>query len=100
MSNVISHAYEADEQGTIAIKLYRDEKYLHILFADKGKGMDDKLKVKIFQPFVTTARNKGGSGLGLNIVYNLVKQRFNGDIHVESEPGKGSRFHISLALEV
>lgn len=98
LSNVITHAYEANEPGSIRIKVHREGGYLHILFADQGKGMDATLKEKIFQPFITTARNMGGSGLGLNIVYNLVTQRFGGDIRVESELGKGSRFFITLAV--
>ncbi len=97
--NTITHAYKQNETGTICIQIDRQADRLHILFADEGKGMDEELRMKAFQPFVTTARDKGGSGLGLNIVYNLVTQRFGGDISVESEPGKGCRFFITLNIQ-
>ncbi|PVV18697.1 MAG: hypothetical protein B6D74_16010 [gamma proteobacterium symbiont of Ctena orbiculata] len=99
LSNVICHAYEPDENGTVKIKLHKEGGFLHMVFTDLGRGMDATFKELIFQPFTTTARSKGGSGLGLNIVYNLVTQRFGGEISVESEPGKGSRFYLKLAVE-
>lgn len=52
----------------------------------------------IFDPFFTTNRNKGGSGLGLNIVYNLVTGQLNGKIKVLSEVNKGTTFNIILDL--
>ena len=50
----------------------------------------------IFEPFVTTKRNKGGTGLGLNITYNLVTQHLGGSIKLDSEYEKGARFIITL----
>ncbi|MEW8034368.1 MAG: ATP-binding protein [Candidatus Thiodiazotropha endolucinida] len=99
LSNVINHAYEPQEPGIIHIQVEQKGNRLFLLFEDYGKGMDRALKDMIFQPFTTTARNKGGSGLGLNIVYNLVVQRFGGEIEVQSKPGEGSRFNISLLVE-
>jgi signal transduction histidine kinase len=100
ISNVISHAYGPDEQGVIYIRVFFDGGFLQIIFADLGKGMDSAIKTRIFQPFTTTARNQGGSGLGLHIVYKLVTQRFGGEIHYESDSGKGTRFFIKLATHL
>ena len=58
--------------------------------------MEDGIKQKVFDPFFTTKRSEGGLGLGLNIVYNLVASKLNGNINVESEVGKGTVFTISL----
>ncbi|ODJ88288.1 sensor protein ZraS [Candidatus Thiodiazotropha endolucinida] len=99
LSNVINHAYEPEQSGIVHIQIEQKENRLNLLFEDYGKGMDESLKESVFQPFITTARNRGGSGLGLNIVYNLVVQRFSGEIEVQSKPGEGSRFIISLVVE-
>lgn len=98
--NTINHAYNSNQQGKVIIKINLDGNRLYILFMDDGQGMDDELKAHAFQPFVTTGRDKGGSGLGLYIVYNLVTQRFGGHIKLESQIGKGSRFFMTLIVEV
>lgn len=100
LTNVLHHAYGPNEQGRIFIQARMGEDHLlHILFEDDGRGMDDDIKKQAFQPFVTTRRNNGGSGLGLNVVYNLVTHRFGGEIRVESEKGVGSKFFITLRVE-
>jgi signal transduction histidine kinase len=51
---------------------------------------------RIFEPFYTTKRNEGGSGLGLNIIHNLVTHQLGGSIECQSEPGNGTMFIIQL----
>ncbi len=98
--NVLKHAYGPDESGRIFIHIrFGHDNLLHILFEDDGMGMDAEIKKQAFEPFVTTGRDKGGSGLGLNIVYNLVVHRFHGEIKLESERGAGCRFMITLPIE-
>jgi signal transduction histidine kinase len=66
--------------------------YWTVCFADNGIGMDDVTAARIFEPFFTT---KKGCGLGLVLVYNLLKEH-GGQIAVDSAPGNGSRFTLYL----
>ncbi len=72
------------------------DNFIKITFKDEGKGIPEKYIDKIFDPFFSTKQI--GSGLGLSIVYSIVK-RHNGFISVQSEPGKGTVFEIFLPAE-
>ena len=63
-------------------------------YGDDGAGMDADTLAKLFDPFFTTKRGSGGSGLGAHILYNLVTGALGGTLRVESEPGKGLRYHL------
>ena len=65
---------------------------------DDGSGMGADTVARIFDPFFTTRLGRGGSGLGLHIVYNLVTCILGGNISVFSTPGAGSRFVLTLPL--
>ena len=69
-------------------------------FSDDGRGIDESIKDKVFEPFVTTRRNEGGSGLGLNIVYNLVKDKLKGDIKLTSAKDEGTKISITIPKEL
>ena len=94
--NSIHHAFEPDQAGIIRIAATADGDWIDIIYSDNGKGMSEDVAEKMFDPFFTTRRGQGGSGLGLHISYNLVTQILGGDIKAETAPGKGVRFEIRL----
>ena len=63
-------------------------------YSDDGAGMDADTLAKLFDPFFTTRRGSGGSGLGAHILYNLVTGPLGGTVKVESAPGQGLRYHL------
>ena len=73
---------------------------LEIIYGDDGHGMDEENLFHHFEPFYTTMRNSGGSGLGVYVVYNLVTQRLKGSIHVESAPDKGIKYIIQFPVRL
>jgi signal transduction histidine kinase len=93
--NSIIHGFEDMEKGQIDISIQTvDNNNICIEFKDNGKGIPEHLRKRIFDPFVTTKRGQGGSGLGMHLVYNLVTQALNGSISVVSEKGLGVQFRI------
>jgi signal transduction histidine kinase len=69
---------------------------VRLCISDDGVGIPPDNIDRIFDPFFTTRFGQGGSGLGLNIVYNIVTRMLGGKIHVESRPGEGSNFIVQL----
>ena len=98
--NSILHAFDNRDSGTITINITLLESDLQINFKDDGSGIDEAIKNKIFEPFITTKRGSGGSGLGLHLVYNLVTQALGGNITIKSELEKGTEFNIIVPLNL
>ncbi len=96
--NSLIHAYDPDCIGKIELKLIQNEAELLLFYSDDGKGMNPEVLAKIYEPFFTTRRNQGGTGLGMSIVYNLVTQLYGGTIQCESTPQEGTLFTIKLPL--
>ena len=94
--NCVEHAFDAHTGGSIDIGATQDGEWIEMSVRDDGKGIAPELLDKVFDPFVTTRRGQGGTGLGLNIVFNLVAQRFGGSIGVSSTPGQGARFVLRI----
>jgi signal transduction histidine kinase len=92
--NSLIHAFDKSDQGTININVMVLSGQLHIQYKDNGKGVDESVKNKVFDPFITTKRGEGGSGLGLHLVYNLVTQALGGSIQFESATNHGVCFDI------
>ncbi|MDR6549786.1 HAMP domain-containing sensor histidine kinase [Paenibacillus qinlingensis] len=97
--NSMNHAYDADDEGNICIRVFEYPEHILLAYSDDGKGMTDDVLAHIFDPFFTTSRGQGGTGLGMNIVYNLVKESLNGTIHCSSVRGRGSLFTITIPKE-
>lgn len=97
--NSLNHGFEDKEHGHITLDIIYQNDALQLRYSDNGKGIPHEECLRIFEPFYTTKRGQGGSGLGLHIVYNLVTQRLNGHITCESMPGIGTTFLIQVPLE-
>lgn len=98
--NSFIHGFEDLDKGQIDITIKSvDDTQLSIEFKDNGKGIPEQLRKRIFDPFVTTKRGQGGSGLGLHLVYNLVTQALNGSISIVSEQGQGVQFNILYPIK-
>lgn len=98
--NSLKHGFEGIEQGTMTIDVHKSGSGVEIVYSDDGVGMTPEVVQKIYDPFFTTKRGMGGSGLGMNIVYNLVTRTLGGEIRCESSPGNGAKFYINLPWEI
>jgi CheY-like chemotaxis protein len=83
-----------DRSDAMAVKPGR---YQQISISDTGLGMDEKTKKRIFEPYFTTKRVGEGNGLGLSVAHGIIKSH-GGTITVDSEPGKGTTFHVFLPV--
>ena len=100
LQNALLHGFEYDQEGEINIETQHHNDYATIIFSDNGKGVDTNISQKIFEPFITTKRNKGGTGLGLNITYNLVTQHLGGSIRLDSDYKDGARFIMEVPYDI
>ncbi|MCS6822570.1 MAG: ATP-binding protein [Microscillaceae bacterium] len=96
--NSLIHAFKGRTEGNMWIEARKQGNRLLMKYRDDGIGMPPEVLAKIYEPFFTTNREGGGSGLGMHIVYNLVVQKLNGKIQAESEVGKGVTFYFDLPL--
>ena len=97
ISNALMHGFDEGAEGEIAIRAWADdESWVDIECANNGKQIPPEHLTKIFDPFFTTRRSTGGTGLGLNIVFNIVTQKLAGTIKVSSEVGEDTRFTVRI----
>jgi two-component system, NtrC family, sensor kinase len=91
--NALTHAFPNGRVGLMAIEVEQpDSGWVRLRFSDNGQGMTEENRARVFEPFFTTRRGHGGSGLGLHIVHNLVVGALKGSITVESAVDQGTRF--------
>ena len=100
IGNSIMHGFEGIEKGLIKIAVNKTSNGVEIRYSDNGKGIEKTNHKKIFDPFFTTKRNQGGTGLGMNIVYNLVTSKLLGDIKLNGKQKPGAHFDIKLPFNV
>ncbi|MDW6001804.1 HAMP domain-containing sensor histidine kinase [Vibrio mangrovi] len=98
ITNCLTHAFHHSDiaNGQVTISAQRDNETSLILVADNGTGISPENLPKLFDPFFTTRRGEGGSGLGLSIAHNIVKDILHGKIRCESQLGQGTTFIITL----
>jgi len=97
VNNAMLHAFDGPGGVMTLVALEADGRVV-ITFRDDGRGIDAAHLGRIFDPFFTTRMGQGGTGLGLNIVYNIVTTLMGGTIRVVSLPGAGTAFLIELPL--
>jgi signal transduction histidine kinase len=96
--NLVLNALQAlGESGTIRIFTGKQGEFVFARVEDDGCGMEAEIRERIFDPFFTTKPVGEGTGLGLGIAYGIIRNH-GGDISVESEPGRGSRFCVQLPV--
>ncbi|MFT5579619.1 MAG: two-component system NtrC family sensor kinase, partial [Paraglaciecola psychrophila] len=102
LSNLFNNSHmHGFDNGTIPGKIRLrttslDENTVKIEYQDDGKGMSEDTLKNIFDPFFTTNRGSGGSGLGMNIVYNLVKHQLESELTISSKENEGMKFEFTL----
>ena len=97
INNALLHAFEGREHNAMTITASAaGENEVVLVFQDDGVGMAPRILHQIFDPFFTTKMGQGGSGLGMNIVYNMVTGMLGGTIDIASAPGQGTTVTIRL----
>jgi len=94
--NSVVHAFPDGRGGSVLVEARQVRDDVDIFVSDDGVGMSDEIQRRAFDPFFTTRRGEGGTGLGLHIIFNLVTQQLGGRLAFESRPGWGTRFRITL----
>jgi PAS domain S-box-containing protein len=95
--NAVTHAFAEGKEGSIGIEVRASGKEnVEILFSDDGCGMSLDVRRKAFDPFFTTRRDQGCTGLGLHIVYTIVTNCLGGRVNLDSEPDEGTKIAIVL----
>ena len=91
--NSLNHGFEGMLVGQISIVARLEDEGLVLEYGDNGNGMNKRDLARIYEPFFTTKRGRGGTGLGLHIVYSNVTQDLGGNITCASKPGQGHPIH-------
>jgi len=94
--NSIIHGFKHTDDGNICISVKEESNKIILLYKDNGVGISEDHLAKIYDPFFTTNRDQGGSGLGLNIIYNIIVTKLNGSIHCSSKKGEGVLFEVTI----
>ncbi|RQW64514.1 sensor histidine kinase [Vibrio viridaestus] len=100
ITNAITHAFTPEHDNKLSITAYHIADMVEISVADNGKGISPEMKQTIFDPFVTTKRSQGNTGLGMHFVHQWVTKSLKGTIQIESTLGKGTTFYISIPREI
>ena len=98
MNMLVNSSHAMENKGEIIIKTRTAGSFVEIEISDNGSGIPEEYLSKIFDPFFTTKEVGKGTGLGLNLAYNIVRKH-NGTIDVKSTPGEGTCFIMKLPVE-
>ncbi len=97
LQNACVHAFNGIEGSRqVSVTLDGDRTAVVLVIADNGRGMPEEVAERVFEPFFTTRRSSGGSGLGMHITHTIVTQRFQGTIQLHTSPHQGTRWTLRL----
>ncbi|MDO6445429.1 MHYT domain-containing protein [Colwellia sp. 1_MG-2023] len=96
--NTIVHGFHQQNEGDVTIYALEEPEHVLIAFKDSGSGVDNEIKDVIFEPFTSSKRFDGNTGLGLHIAHNIIYQQLGGELFLKESNSKGSLFHILLPL--
>ncbi|WP_407164924.1 sensor histidine kinase [Bradyrhizobium sp. ORS 111] len=97
--NAAAHAYPDGRGGPFTVTVTQpDQALVRIACADEGVGVAEDLQARVFDPFITTGRERGNIGLGLHVVFNIVVSSLSGRIALESKPGCGTRVFVEIPV--
>ena len=104
VNNSIRHGFQSDNENSetsndIEINIEQNNiDEVCLTYQDNGIGMSKEVLAQVFDPFFTTKRNKGGTGLGMNIVFNVIEQKLSGHIEINSTLGEGVTCKVTLPM--
>lgn len=98
LENAALHGFKGQKKGIIELNISCNSETLHISCSDNGVGMTEAMQRRVFEPFTTSKRIDGHPGLGMHLVYNLVRYILKGTIHYESQVDKGTTISIEVPL--
>ncbi|MEE2789373.1 MAG: HAMP domain-containing sensor histidine kinase [Myxococcota bacterium] len=100
VQNAVTHAFDEDERGVVTFDVQRTGREIHFVYRDSGRGMTNAVTASAFEPFMTTRRGSGGSGLGLFLIHNIIKGMLNGELTLESNVGEGTTIVMTWPAEL
>ncbi|MDF1568431.1 MAG: cache domain-containing protein [Spirochaetaceae bacterium] len=100
ITNSLVHGFHNRQEGAILIRAIEADGIVTMEYRDDGAGISPEIIPTVFDPFFTTRRNDGSIGLGLNIVFNLVKEKLGGTMDVNSRVGEYSLFVVKFPREI
>jgi signal transduction histidine kinase len=99
VSNAVNHAFDPSAPGELCFTVREETGRAIIVAKDNGVGMSREIAEHVFDPFFTTRGGRGGSGLGLFIVHNLVTEGLGGQVTLETNPGQGAMFTLDFPTD-
>jgi C4-dicarboxylate-specific signal transduction histidine kinase len=95
--NSVLHGFDEGQVGQLSVRiLASDTEMVQLIYDDNGRGIAPEYRTRVFDPFFTTRRGSGCTGLGLHIVYNLARAGLGGTVHLDEGPKSGARFVLDF----
>lgn len=100
LMNSLNHGFKNLDEGSINIQIAQNQNMITLVYSDTGHGISEENIQRIYDPFFTTGRSQGNTGLGMNIIFNSVTQTLKGSIKCDSILGEGTTFTIKFPCDI